>query len=58
MAFSIELEVMAHDIDVNRLATPSTIIKYFQEAVDANMRCSHPSCEPHRSEGASPFKGI
>lgn len=53
MAFSIELEVMAHDIDVNRLATPSTIVKYFQEAVDANMRCSHPSYQELFDAGRS-----
>lgn len=40
MPFSMEMEVMAHDIDINCNATPSNIVKYLQEAVDHNMKNS------------------
>ena len=43
MAFSLDLEVMSHDIDTNCNATPSAVVRYFQETVDRNMRDASPS---------------
>lgn len=45
MSFKMNLEVMAHDIDINRNATPSNIIKYLQETVDRNLKSAKPSYE-------------
>lgn len=43
MSFSLDLEVMAHDIDINCYATPSSVIRYLQETVDRNLGACHPS---------------
>ena len=53
MAFSLELEVMSHDIDTNCNATPSAIIRYFGETVDRNMRVCSPSYQEHFDKGLS-----
>lgn len=53
MAFSLELEVMSHDIDTNCNATPSAIIRYFGETVDRNMRVCSPSYQELFDKGLS-----
>ena len=53
MAFEYNMEVMAHDIDVNCLATPSSVIKYLQETVDRNLGTCHPSYEELLGMGLS-----
>lgn len=45
MSFTFDMEVLAHDIDINRNATPSSITKYLQETVDRNLHNSHPTFE-------------
>ncbi len=53
MAFELNLEVMAHDIDVNCNATPSAVIRYLQETVDRNLGACHPSYQELLSMGLS-----
>lgn len=53
MAFSFDLEVMAHDIDINCNATPSAVIRYLQETVDRNLRTCHPSYQELLGMGLS-----
>lgn len=53
MAFSLELEVMSHDIDTNCNATPSAIVRYFGETVDRNMRVCSPSYQELFNNGLS-----
>ncbi len=43
MAFKLDLEVMAHDIDVNCHATPTAVVRYLQETVDRNLLCCKPT---------------
>lgn len=53
MAFSTELSVLSHDIDTNCNATPSAVVRYFQETVDRNMRCASPSYQELFNRGLS-----
>ena len=53
MAFELNLEVMAHDIDVNCNATPSAVIRYLQETVDRNLGACHPSYQELLDRGLS-----
>ena len=53
MVFSLNLEVMSHDIDTNCNATPSAIVRYFGETVDRNMRASSPSYQELFNKGLS-----
>ncbi len=53
MAYSTNLEVMSHDIDTNCNATPSAIVRYFQETVDRNMRNASPSYQVLFDKGLS-----
>ncbi len=53
MAFSMDLEVLSHDIDTNCFATPSAVVRYFQEAVDCNMRSATPSYQDLFNSGLS-----
>lgn len=53
MSFSLELEVMAHDIDINCNATPSSVIRYLQETVDRNLGVCHPSYQELFAQGLS-----
>ncbi len=43
MAYEKKMEVTSHDIDINCHATPTSIVKYLQEAVDSNFRFCGPS---------------
>lgn len=45
MAFKKELEVFSHDIDTNRFATPTAVVRYMQETVDSNLRECRPTYE-------------
>ncbi|MBO5872906.1 MAG: hypothetical protein J6Q56_01720 [Clostridia bacterium] len=45
MAFKKELEVFSHDIDTNRFAAPTSVVRYMQEAVDSNLRECKPTYE-------------
>lgn len=53
MAFEYNMEVMAHDIDINCNATPSSVIKYLQETVDRNLGVCHPSYQELLADGLS-----
>lgn len=45
MAFEINLEVQAQEINTHYEATPSNIVKYLQEAVDRNLKECRPTYE-------------
>ncbi|MBR6743350.1 MAG: hypothetical protein IKL94_02530 [Clostridia bacterium] len=45
MPYELGLEVMAHDINTHREASPSSIVKYLQEAVDRNLKECRPTYE-------------
>ena len=53
MAFEINLEVNAHDIDTNCNATPTSIVKYMMEAVDRNMLHCSPTYQDLLERGLS-----
>ncbi len=53
MAFEYNMEVMAHDIDINCHATPSSVVRYLQETVDRNFGACHPTYQELLSEGLS-----
>lgn len=53
MSFKLEMEVLAHDIDVNCNARPTSIIRYLQETVDRNLRACHPTYEELLESGLS-----
>lgn len=53
MAFEFNMEVMAHDIDINCNATPSSVIRYLQETVDRNLGSCHPSYQELLAKGLS-----
>ncbi len=53
MPYSIKTSVSTHDIDTNLFATPSAVMKYMLEAVDANMRECTPSYQELFDNGMS-----
>lgn len=53
MSFTFNMEVLAHDIDVNRFARPTSIVKYMQETVDRNLHTCHPTYEELLKKGLS-----
>lgn len=45
MSFIKQMEVMSHDIDTNRFASPTSVVRYMQETVDSNLRKCRPTYE-------------
>ena len=43
MSFKFDMEVLAHDIDINCNARPTSIMRYMQETVDRNLLNCHPT---------------
>lgn len=53
MSFVFNMEVLAHDIDINRFARPTSIVRYMQETVDRNLLSCHPTYEELLEQGLS-----
>ncbi len=53
MPFRYEMQVGAHEIDTNCLATPTSTVKYMMEAVDRNMQSTKPSYQELMDKGLS-----
>ncbi len=53
MAFERNINVGAHDIDINCNATPSAVLRFLQDTVDENMRVCGPSYQQLMSENKS-----
>lgn len=43
MSFKFDMEVLAHDIDINCNARPTSVMRYMQETVDRNLLSCHPT---------------
>lgn len=53
LPFRMELEVLAHDIDVHCIARPSSVLRYMQETVDHNFLSAHPTYQELLAEHKS-----
>lgn len=53
MSFAFNMEVLAHDIDVNGFARPTSVVRYMLETVDRNLLACHPTYQELLAQGLS-----